>query len=336
MAVTSQSNLQQGTIVADAIISEVQLATPMLARLIGTARPGRNGSGPVWDVRGGRVTTAAHADGSTFGTPTVDTVSQPALGWGNYETPFEVTDEALGSAMMGNPDQYRGDAMGYLFQNALKNHLKKLEAELFSGTGSNHIIGFDTALDDSNTYAGISRSAVPNFGSYIKDPGSPTTVTKGLLEDFVSEAADNCGDYMAFMVARNRLFNKINQAYQGVLTANQNSNVPFTNAGLGRSDSISILGVPTSAVFDGYVSNNVSPGSSDYGHLYAFGSNAVHLEIRKYPGAEKVVLDNLPLGIQVLNDPSGAHSTRWVIRNSFALVVDDPFRCAKFVNLKIV
>ena len=80
--------------------------------------------------------------------------------------------------------------------------------------------------------------------------------------------------------------------------------------------------------FDGYQ-------AAQNGTIYALPTSVATFEVMPYPNdPRKVVLDGLPLGIQVLYDPTGGHSTRYVLRTKIQLKVADPFRCGKMTNIQ--
>jgi len=104
-------------------------------------------SGPNWLVNAGGANEYIRAN----------------LGWGKYEACIGVTDELEAEKKQSpNPTAYKDYVKG-LVSDAMSNMAQKIEADLFTGSSLDSIIGFDTVLDNSNNYARIDRSSVKHF-----------------------------------------------------------------------------------------------------------------------------------------------------------------------------
>lgn len=330
MAIISNTELHFGTTVSNMIVAAANRSIKAIPFI--PVSVGRNAGGPLWNVEGTGITTSTHADGSTFSTPTKDVTDQATLGWGNYETVIQVNDETLAVALnTGNP-AYGMELMRQVRKGVLQ-HMKTLEQAFFTGSGSNSMIGLTTGVDDSSTYAGIAHTNA-YWKSIVNAGAGPTrALTKPLFRDFIYSVAENSSgggldNLLCFapFKAYNQLIGLWDSNIQFTQPANSLGSMVLGTAALTYSK---IEGVPTQYIFDtdGYASNLNAT-------IYCIDRDSVSIEYMPYaPDDTKVILDNLPMGIQLVNDPTGGHSTRVILRNKLQLKVANPQACGKLTNI---
>lgn len=134
-------------------------------------------------------------DATNFGS---DAVAPATLNYGLVRSNFRVTDLAQAAAQAtGNPADL-ARLWGRNIVNAATKLASTLNGQAFSGDGSsNKMTGFDTAVDDSNTYMGIDRSQSGNAGfrGNVIDPGTPTAPTLDLIRgDIADTIYTECGE----------------------------------------------------------------------------------------------------------------------------------------------
>jgi hypothetical protein len=258
---------------------------------------------------------------------------------GLYDVTGSISDESLSRANLGNPDELKAGALAREMRLAVRELLKKIEVDLHTGSGSDSIIGVRTAIDASATYAGVTRGSAAYFESYVKDLGAPaaTTLTTALVNDFASSSEQHANQRAAFAFGSLKAFNQAQGIYTPVLNQYAAPGVPVQNAGIQYPHSILFGGIPLIPTYDGYVTSGTGvPSATDWSEIYMVGADSMHLEFIPYQSKEQVIVEGLPLGIQIVWDPTSAHSTRFIARCQVQLVVDNPFRCSKLRYIKLV
>lgn len=332
MSVIQIADLNFGTTVSNMIVAAANRQVRAIPYLPFNLEP--NAAGPVWNVEGAGITAVTHAAGSTFSTPSADTTAQASLAFGLYETPIQITDEALSNAMFTNNPAY-GNELVRQIKKGIQAHMKKLEHDFFQGSGANSIIGLGTAIDDTVTYAGIAHTQA--YWQSVVDAGSGATraITKELLRAFVYNVAEHSSAGLQDLVcfAPYTLFNKIVGLY------NDSNSIQYQQpansfggfeVGQGAETAVKVEGIRIQPVFssDGY-------SGAQNATLYCIDAAEVSFKYLPYVNQpEKVILDGLPMGIQVVYDPTGGHSTRVVLRNRLQVKVANPQACGKMTNLQ--
>src|SRR5919204_86650 len=99
--------------------------------------------------------------------------------WGLYRSNFKVGDLARATAKSSRTPTGLLRLWARNMMNAITKNASTINRAFFAGSGPNAIVGLDTALDDSNLYAGVDRSLPENAGfrSTVIDPGQPTAPT---------------------------------------------------------------------------------------------------------------------------------------------------------------
>jgi hypothetical protein len=164
----------------------------LLLKTISWKAGGGQGSGlnVAWDVETSGSTAAAMQEGSDVGAGEFDfDPTIPAtLPWGMYRAAFSLTNHEINvaSANIGNASAL-GDIVGERFLGKMAKLVDLMEADVFTGTGTAantfpNIVGFDTAVAATGTYANISKSTYPEWaGNVLSNGGVARPLTMDLL-----------------------------------------------------------------------------------------------------------------------------------------------------------
>jgi hypothetical protein len=152
-----------------------------------------------------------YSDGADASSYTVNTQINPVLQWGLYRANGKVSNLARDAA---GSSPAPGDLVRLVGRelNAKSRALAlKLGTDLYSGTGTNVLNGFDTALRDDNTYATYDRTSgtYAKFRGNLIDPGSSTAITKALIRADLSQIYDNSGYMPSIGLCSTAVWNKI-------------------------------------------------------------------------------------------------------------------------------
>jgi len=160
----------------------------------GVARQGR-GKNVTESLELDGESAETYSDGADASNYTTSVRIQPTLSWGLYRANGTLTNLARDAAgtSIGPGELIR--LAGRELTNKSRALALKLGTDFYSGSGSNAVIGLDSAIADGNTYAGIDRTSGTNskFRSKIIDPGSSTAITKALIRQDLAQIYDNGG-----------------------------------------------------------------------------------------------------------------------------------------------
>jgi hypothetical protein len=152
-----------------------------------------------------------YSDGADATSYTTNVVVTPTLPWGLYRANGKVTNLArdVAGTSVGPGDLVR--LAGRELMNKSRALALKLGMDFYSGSGSNSLIGLDTALQDANVYAGIDRAlgVHAKFRAKVIDPGAPTAITKALIRDDIARIYDNGGEYPTLALCHTDVWLKI-------------------------------------------------------------------------------------------------------------------------------
>lgn len=166
-----------------------------LAGVAGVLRPGR-GKNVQETVELDGESAETYSDGADASSYTTNTQLQPVLSWGLYRANGKITNLARDTAgsSVGPGDLIR--IAGRELSNKSRALALKIGTDFYSGSGSNALIGLDSALDDDNTYAGVDRTSGANakFRAKVIDPGASTAITKSLIRQDLAQIYDNGGE----------------------------------------------------------------------------------------------------------------------------------------------
>ncbi len=177
---------------------------------ISPPRPGR-GKNVQESIELDGESAETYSDGADASTYTVNTMIQPVLAWGLYRASGKITNLARDTAgsSVGPGELIR--IAGRELSNKSRALALKVGTDFYSGSGSNALIGLDSALDDDNTYATIDRSSSTNakYRAKVIDPGSSTAITKALIRQDLAQIYDNGGSTPTLAICHTDVYLKI-------------------------------------------------------------------------------------------------------------------------------
>lgn len=161
-----------------------------LLRKTGPSSP----QGPRWQVKvAGASNAAPFAEGDAA--PSADEFEkvQASLAWGNYHT--TVSLGGLSSKVLAAANAtYIANYMQEQFADSFADLVDEINADLLGGATTNGITGITSAISDTGTYAGISRSSYAGWQSYVNDNSStPRPLTMALMDTTFKNLVDTNG-----------------------------------------------------------------------------------------------------------------------------------------------
>jgi len=324
------SDFNQGVVLDKVVADATALATPLLNRLLPTARLCETAGGPTWNFRGAGFATRTHSEGAAYPTPSAVQDQRATVALSNYDASGSISDEAISRANLGNPDELKNRSKGREIQKMVKELVKAIEVD-FHAT-------MRTAIDDTASYAGVSRSNTA-FNSYVYDntiSSNPGALTSAILNSFVANADRHMTQMPSFGWCGPKVFERLVTLNTPTLNSNAPVGTPALNVGFNYPQVIYVGGVPVFKTYDGYESST-NPGASDNGELYMAGPDAdIHIEWLPYDDDPNVIAIGNIFGMQILQAAKTSHATQFVGRCQLALVVKNPFKCAKMKNIKLI
>lgn len=154
------------------------------------------GKNVAWDWEADAAVAETFADGDDVVNFGSDALSQAVLTWGLYRSNFKVGDLARAAAKTSRTPTGLLRLWARNLMNAISKNASTINKALFSGTGANSIIGLDSALNDSNTYATVDRTQAGNAGFRAKviDPGQPTKTSIASVRDDLRQVFEIAGE----------------------------------------------------------------------------------------------------------------------------------------------
>lgn len=149
-----------------------------------------------WDVKfRGRTAAGTVAETDAAPTPTSDSRAKATLNVGEYSDTAGVTGRAQAAAAMAlNPLGVANgqDLMADELRDAVNNVAETLGNAIYSGSGSNAIIGLATAVDSTGTYANIDPSTYTEWVS-VEDTGTLAALSFATIRTTVTNIRNACG-----------------------------------------------------------------------------------------------------------------------------------------------
>lgn len=333
MAATAAASLLQGSKVRDEVVRVANTKTPLLAAI--PAIVCKNSTGPLWNVEAGTGTITTHAEAAVYPAESDSSSYQATLGMGRNHSKILISDEAITRARLyGNPGAIRNLKSRKTGQR-VTDMLKWLQNQAFNGAGgANQIAGFGLAISDSGTYAGVVRSGQATFQSTVMSanpttPGTGFALTKARLRTFISTMTEksNLQQEELLLACTESVWNVILGLYEGQVSYNSQRMLGGVRP-MVTFDGLSFVRVPAADAVH-------STDSGTKKSLWAFKVDwenpelGLHWEYMPYVEGEgekdgKVVIDDLPYGIQVVKSPESSHATGLVPRNMIQLVNPNP------------
>lgn len=168
-----------------------QVYAPKLVRafnrlsVLATVIPKEQGRGKnvAWDVMFSGNTAATYTDGADVSTYDVDTPVAATLSWGLYRSSFSVSGlaQAAAATSLGSADELM-ELIDTSATNAAMKLISTINSDLF--TGSTGIVGLNTALASSGSYANIAKSSYSEWAGNVFSNGS---VARNLTKDLIDQ-----------------------------------------------------------------------------------------------------------------------------------------------------
>jgi len=318
-------------ILSEILAPELALAFNRETRLaqILPVRAASNANGPTWVVNTGGSIARTHGDGAAIVDFNSDVDAKASLSWGNYESPFHVTDAALSDAALSANPRATNDQFARLVSESVATLAKKIETDLFSGSGSNSIIGLDSALDNANTYAGIDRASAAYFRASEFGSGSLTTLTKAQIRSDLGVITTASGERPNVAICAPAVFCKVADLFEAQRQFTRiDTGTGVANFGDSGLPTVMIDGCKfVESAGDGYLANN-------NGAIYYLNTNYVHLEVVPYvSSAMGQAVPSVVGGIDIKNLATTSHSRKAVSRIRLQLVVTNPLKFGRRVDI---
>jgi hypothetical protein len=153
-------------------------------RIVSGAGQG-GGQNVGWDVEFSTsgATAATFTEGADITTYTQDPVTKATLAWGMYQSSFSLSNLEINaaSANVSNATALE-DIVGERFLGAIAAICDKMETDCFSGTAAPAIVGLDTAIAATGSYAGVSTGTYTEWkGNVQANGGTPQALTMNQL-----------------------------------------------------------------------------------------------------------------------------------------------------------
>jgi hypothetical protein len=194
-----------------------------------------NAKNVAWDVvlgdsyNGFGQTASAYNEGTAVssGEETTDTIAPAILPWGLYRSAFSVSDQEFDTAFVSGGSAT--EASMKLLEERILSACGKLASvenvDFWSGTGTAtsgayigapNIIGFfGGALAASGTYAGLSVSNYPSWGSNVlANGGVPRPLTFDLMAQLESEIFNGCSEKPNLIVCSTNVWRKYSALFE--------------------------------------------------------------------------------------------------------------------------
>ncbi len=165
------------------VTGQMNRQAPLLGRL---RKEGEGGPTCAWDVTMSGATAGTFAEGADVadGDIAQDTDLMATLAWGEYRSNFGMTGKAKAVA------QSAGTSPPALVNRFAKDLMasaqelgRTLNGACYTGSGSEAIIGLQTALSATGSYAGINKATYAEWaGNEDGNSGTPRPLTKTIID----------------------------------------------------------------------------------------------------------------------------------------------------------
>lgn len=332
------SLVELASVFSNEVVTQVN-RTARLATIL-DKRLGKNPGGPQWPTEADGAFFEFASEGADVSSFQSDSQAGATLAWAMPRSNFHVADEAMSRARaVGNPSG-NDDLWLRAMLNASDKFGSQININSFSGTSN--IIGLDTALNDSNTYATIDRTQLANayWKSNVFDPGSATSITKALVRSDIATIFATGGVRPDLAVCHPSIFAQVASAFD--------ANRYFQNQaadGL-KKNFLGDAGV-TSVAIDGVLfvedKDAFYDATDGYGSIYYLNTRHVYYEYIPYLDNYGFEYSEFQRGNQVPEAPFAMQfvpiaktgsSSKAYIRAQLQLVVDRPNRCGVRKHVK--
>lgn len=326
------SLIKAASIFAPRIVPTIR-RTCTLAAMIPVVQ-GYNAQGPQWALRTSGHLAQTHAEGSTFADFGSDAQATATLGWGLYEGGFHVSDEAMSRARASRNPLDVANLWGLNLEGGIETMASKINNDCYTGSGSNSIIGLDSAIDDDNTYATVVRGSVASFRANVFGSGTLQTLTTKQVRDDLASIKNAKGQRANKAVCNPLTFSVVAELFKAERQYVSSATMGPVPAFLGES-------MVATCMVDGclFVEDADGYAASNNGTIYYLNTNHVRFEYIPYVEVANMptqdVPSPLPFGLQLVPLPKTGHASKAVIRCQVQLVVDDPRSCGVRRNISL-
>ncbi len=288
-----------------------------------------------WDIEESGMSAETFTDGDAVANAAVDAISSATLRRGLLRVNFSVGDEAIANARLipSGPGSLV-DLASRQYTNSLLTWVSAANVKLFSS--SSGVIGLDTALLNTSSYAGIDRTSThATFRAYYQDPGSPTAPTLKMIRGDLSAIYDQCGETPDLAFCPSAVWNKIAALFDDV--RRYTVETVMTARGL-----ITLDGSAAGIVIDGCVFLKDKDATANT--IYYLNSNYVDIEYvnlapqQQMDAAARVLIADdgfgqVPVGLYLKHLGALGASERFSTEGSIQIVVRKPNACGRRVNV---
>lgn len=251
---------------AQAFNTSAPLLTALASR--GRVLRSRADKAVAFAIETSSVTSSVVAEGASFTSPTTSKINNVVLGWGRRQKTVELSDEALSVIASSNGQSFTRDLLQQQLSSAFMTLGKDFNADLYNGSGSNYIIGLDTAVAVGD-YSNLDRTTNPDG---YEARGNVTNLGGALTIDAIAAMETSIviakGETPDLICMHPNMWNK----FRKLLEASSNSHFSY-------GPDTSTLRMGASRLFYGNAEVIADPGCPS-GTIYFLNTN--HLEVHNF------------------------------------------------------
>jgi hypothetical protein len=275
------------------------------------------------------------SDGDAVTTDAVDATTQATLSRGLVRVNFSLGDVAIAAARLipAGPNDLM-DLFSFHYARALNVWASAVNAKLF--TSSSGVIGFNTALDITGTYAGIDRTTLhTTFRGNRFDPSTLTAPTLKMLRGDLSDIYDACGETPDLAFMPSAVWNKVAALFDDVRR--------YTVETISTARGPIVLDASASAIM---IDGCAFLKDKDHSAAKITYVNSRHVEVEYMNLAPASQMDmasriaiaddgygQIPVGLYCKHLGAVGASERFTLEGAVQLVVDSPITCGQRHNL---
>ncbi len=217
----------------------------VLAQMLPVTQEMQNGIGKnvAWDIEVSGATAASFVDGADVGSGefSYDPIVLATTPWGAYRSAFSISNFELNAAAssMAGPVAL-GQLVGERMDGAFSKICSVINSDLYigdgtDGSGNPTIIGLNTSLAATGSYAGLSQGSYSEWaGNVSANAGTPRALTFDLLAALEAQIYNTRGEGPKFLITTPSVVTK----YEGLFTPGVrvvgNNGGDVYNAGAGK------------------------------------------------------------------------------------------------------
>lgn len=304
-------------------------------------KPG-NGKSVNWAVSLPNQTAATYTEGAdvSSGELLIDTKLPAVLNWARYRNGWGYSDHQLDAAQSspGSADEMM-DLLGESVLESTAALASKLNSEFFVGTGaSDSLVGLNSGLITSGTYAGIDVGTYPSFASTINaNGGTPRNLDLNLMNTVEASIFTASGFRPDFIVTTPALMTKYKSLFE-VIRRVPGDNPSIYNTGV-QDDGVFFMGIPV-----------IRDINCPAGTMYFLNRDSMHfcelptqynknlfqflVKMGAGSAAGEGEMNQLGLNFTVRALPNMGDATRFMAKSTCQLVIRNPNRNAILKDLQ--